>query len=379
MKKIAPLLMASVMLSEILTGCSTQQESELPEEPAPDIQIATISVETQPEQEETAVQSVPVTEAVQYLPSEIIPELPSETTAPVKTMNYQTELFDKAVYAAVLDGLSEFPIDFIATDADRDSALELLVALPISETSSQNIVFENMNSCGIYYYDATGVENDFYVMDPVNGNIYLNENTHADNSDTVISQEYFEWTGSVWQSACMLYGNDCYWNYETVSIGEFEAYAASMQNIYSEDLFNLSFSGTPETAAEAFYQYLARWFQTERPVSADIDGDGTPEYYVSVQNLGKPWYSNSVNLYTDENSLDMGSVMNMHTTCFVFDFVEDGKVRIRSENFDRKYQFRQSGGKLFAYDDTDTIQTVQYSGEDDGFGMHIMSVSMMMG
>ena len=71
--------------------------------------------------------------------------------------------------------------------------------------------------------------------------------------------------------------------------------------------------------------------------------------------------------------------MNMHTTCFVFDLTENAKVRIRSENFDRRYQFRESGGKLFAYDDTNTIQTVQYSNEADGFGVDIMSVSMMMG
>ncbi|MBR1529091.1 MAG: hypothetical protein IJ642_07295 [Oscillospiraceae bacterium] len=375
MKKIFSVLTASVMFSGMLTGCGTRQETESVENTVPDIQIATIQVETQTTQEEEIIPPSAVsTEAVQQ-------QLPAQMTTenPKKTLNYQTELFDKAVFGALLSGLSEYPIDFIASDADRDSSLELLVALPVSETFSQNIVFENINSSGMYYYDATGVTNDFYVMDPANGNIYLNENTRTDDGAAIISQEYFEWTGSSWRSACMLYSNNCYWNYENVTVGEFEAYAASMQKIYLEDLFNLTVSGTPETAAEAFYQYLAKWFKPERPVSADIDGDGTPEYYVSVQNLSKPWYSNVRNLYSQETTLIADSVMNMHTTCFVFDFVEGGKVRIRSENFDRRYRFNQSGGKLFAYDDTNTIQTVQYSNEPDGFGTHIMSVSMMMG
>ncbi|MBR1554095.1 MAG: hypothetical protein IJ644_01740, partial [Oscillospiraceae bacterium] len=69
---------------------------------------------------------------------------------------------------------------------------------------------------------------------------------------------------------------------------------------------------------------------------------------------------------------------NIHTTCFVLDAVSDGRIRIRSENFDRRYRFTQAGGRLFAYDDTNSMQTVQYSAEKDGFGKRFLSISMMM-
>ncbi len=400
MKKIISMLTASALFSVLVTGCGIQQEENIvPETSAPEIHVATIPAETQalttsPPSVETSVpetETVLLTEAAELLPTEIIPEeVPATETVssePKSTLVYQYHDidFDKAVFAALLDGIAgtsgtEY---YFVSDPDRDGASEFLVTLPQSETSSQNFILENMASAGVYYYNATGAENDFYVIDPATGNIYLNENTRSDDGTDIISREYFEWTGGKWQSACMLYKNNCYWNYETVTAEEFLQNAEAMNRIATEDIFNLSLSGTPETVAEAFYQYLAKTFKLERAVAADIDGDGFTEQVLVVQNLSQRWCANIKDLYQEADQapafFDTEPLSNIHTTCFVIDTVGAGRVRVRSENFDRRYRFTQSGGRLFAYDDMNIIQTVQYSAENDGLGKHFLSVAMMMG
>ncbi len=374
MKKIISMLTASAMFSVILTGCGIQPEtgSEEPEI-IPDIQIATIQIETQAE-------TVPETVQPPVQSTETVPHSSDTNTShkPEKASSYATEIFDKAVYSALLSGLTDYPSDFIVTDADDDGMLEFLVAMPISDSSSQNFVFESVGTAsGLYYYDATGIKNDFYVIEPETNKVYLNENTRTEDGAAVISQEYFRWDGRSWKSTCMLYSNNCYWDNQNVTTGEFQSHAAAMQNIYLEDIFNISAAGTPSTAAEAFYQYLlSKGFAPQKPLSADMNGDGALEYYVAVQDIAKPWYSHMKNLYNHDETLE---TLNFYTACFIFDKTENNTMRIRSENFDRRYRFSQSGQKIFAYDDTETIQTVQYSGEPDGFGVHIMSVSMMMG
>ncbi|MBE6876438.1 MAG: hypothetical protein E7496_06905 [Ruminococcus sp.] len=369
------MLTASVMFSVLLTGCGIQQEeNSIPEPTVPDIQIATIPVETK-----SAVSPAPVTAETDAVSAEI-PEIQDETVTtarPEKTLNYNTVIFDKAIFATLLDSITGGTDYYFVSDPDRDGMSELLVSIPQTESSSQNLILESMGSAGIYYYDATGVQNDFFVLDPVTGDVYLNENTVENGY--LVSQEYFQWTGSKWQSACMLYNGSCYWNYQDVTVDEFIANADAMLDITpAEDIFNISFTGTPETAGEAFYQYLAKYFKAEHPVSADIDGDGTTEQVICVQNLSKSWCANVRSLYDEESIFNTEALSNIHTTCFVLDTVSDGRVRIRAENFDRKYSFTQAGGRLFAYDDANSMQTVQYSAEKDGFGKRFLSISMMM-
>ncbi len=399
MKTIISMLTASALFSVLLTGCGIQQEENtISATSAPEIHIDTIPAETQalttvPPVETSApeTETVLLTEAAEILPSEIIPaELPSTeavSSEPKTTLVYQYNdiLFDKAIFAALLDSIggTSGTQYFFVSDPDRDGASEFLVTLPETSVSSRNLIFENMTSAGIYYYNATGAENDFYVIDPVTGNVYLNENTRSDDGIDIISREYFEWTGSKWQSACMLYRNNCYWNYEPVTVEQFLQNADAMNRITAEDIFNLTISGTPESAADAFYQYLSKSFKLERPIAADVDGDGFTEQILFVQNLSQKWCANIKDLYQEADKepayLDTEALSNVHTTCFVLDSVGAGRVRIRSENFDRRYRFTQSGGKLFAYDDMNIIQTVQYSAENDDFGKHFLSVAMMMG
>ncbi|MBR0483842.1 MAG: hypothetical protein IJJ69_03580 [Oscillospiraceae bacterium] len=377
MKTINLMLTASVMFSVVLTGCGIQQEeTSVAESTMPDIQIATIPVETKsaatppPAVAETEAEAVPAENSD-------IPEETSVSSKPEKTLNYNTVLFDKAIFAALLDSITGGTDYYFVSDPDRDGFSELLVSIPQTESSSQNLILEGLGSAGIYYYDATGVQNDFFVLDPVTGDVYLNENT-VENG-LLVSQEYFQWTGSKWQSACMLYNGSCYWNYQEITVDEFLANADAMLGITpAEDIFNITFTGTPESAANAFYQYLAGYFKTEHPVSADIDGDGTTEQIISVQNLSKSWCANVRSLYDENSFFNIESLSNIHTTCFVLDTASDGRVRIRSENFDRRYRFTEAGGKLFAYDDTNSMQTVQYSAEKDGFGKRFLSISMMM-
>ncbi|GEM_PF-2727962 len=381
MKTIISMLTASVMFSLLLTGCGTAAEQNSQEETLPDLQIAAIPIETQKEAApvpDLPSETVLLTEAAETLPEEIIPEmLPTEET-PQEPVSYNTAAFDKAIFGAMLDAVADKTQYYFVSDPDRDGMSEMLITLPDSETSSRNVIMEGLNSAGIYYYAAAGAENDFFVLDPSTGDVYLNENTRSQDGESIISREYFQWTGSQWQSACMLYNGACYWNYEPTSVEQFLANADAMLSITPpEDIFNMTVSGTPEQAADAFYDYLSDWFSLERPVAADIDGDGSPEQVLCVQNLSKRWCADIRNLYQTESFFDAEKLNAIHTTCFVLDAV-NGRTRIRSQNFDRKYRFAQSGGRLFAYDDTNTTQTVQYSKINDGFGKYFLSMTQMM-
>lgn len=370
MKTIISMLTATALSSVLLTGCGLQQtENANIKSGESEFQIATI-------QTEPPVKSAPapVTEPSGTTEAEEIPESNSPETQ--ETIQYNPIAFDKAVFAAVLDAVAGNirTNDYLVSDPDRDGMSELLVILPDTETRSQNLVIENMLSAGIYYYDATGAENDYFVLDPETGDVFLNENTRSGDG-SVISREYFHWTGMQWVSSCLLYGYKCYWNGEETTPEAFYAHADSMLSITPpEDIFNVHVLGTPETAAEAFYQYLSQYFKLDRPVAADIDGNGTTEQVLFVQNLCKSWNANVRNLYGTDSILNTDRISSVHTTCFVLDTDESGYVRVRSENFDRKYKFSQSGGMLFAYDDTNSMQTIQYSTANDGLGKHFMTM-----
>ncbi|MDE5736733.1 MAG: hypothetical protein K2H93_00025, partial [Oscillospiraceae bacterium] len=172
-----------------------------------------------------------------------------------------------------------------------------------------------------------------------------------------------------------LYGNRCYWNNQNVSTGEFLANAEKIIPVEkSEDVLNIYLIGDMQEIANDFYAYLAKYYkQLEKPILADMNSDGSPEQIIVVQNLSKNWVSNMHNLYESDNEFQATGLNSMHTTCFILDNTENC-VRIRSANFDRKLTFEESAGMLFAYDDTNSMQTIQYSEKDAILGEHFMSV-----
>lgn len=395
MKKSIMIMTMAMLGSVLITGCEFQEiDNSNHTEPEPDIQIATIATQA----EHAAPKPAPVVETQPKSEiSETVSEENSESDTENKMIYYSDSDFEKAIFAALLDGLCTDTISecYIMADADNDSYSELMVALPISETASQNIVLESPNSAGIYYYDATGVSNDFFVVDPELNKVLLNENTRADtiketeetqvdeeqeetqntNINNIISREYFEWQGNHWESISILYGNRCYWNNQNVSTGEFLANAEKIIPVEkSEDVLNIYLIGDMQEIANDFYAYLAKYYkQLEKPILADMNSDGSPEQIIVVQNLSKNWVSNMHNLYESDNEFQATGLNSMHTTCFILDNTENC-VRIRSANFDRKLTFEESAGMLFAYDDTNSMQTIQYSEKDAILGEHFMSV-----
>ncbi|MDE6658092.1 MAG: hypothetical protein K2J88_05860 [Oscillospiraceae bacterium] len=399
MKKSIIILTMAMLISITLTGCEFQEIDNPDTESEPEIQIATIATQT----EHAAPKPAPTTETqalsetIQTVPEEVTE---SDTDANSNFICYTDSDFEKAIFVALLDGLcvNTIPDCYIMADSDSDNYSEFMIAMPTSETTSQNIVLESPATAGIYYYDATGVSNDFFVIDSEQNKVLLNENTRSElktempefqnpeteeleqiqeteNNAPIISREYFEWQGNHWETVSILYGNHCYWNNTNVSTGEFLTHAENTPKISpTEDIFNIYLAGDIQKITNAFYEYLAKYYkQLEKPVSADINGDGIPEQFLFVQNLSKNWISNIHNLYESDGELDITGLDAMHTTCFVLDYVEN-YVRIRSENFDRKYIFAESGGMLFAYDDTNSIQTIQYSDRNAVLGEHFMSV-----
>ncbi|MBR4320140.1 MAG: hypothetical protein IKP69_08855 [Oscillospiraceae bacterium] len=377
MKKIIAMLTATVMFSLLLTGCGISLENNSPDETAvPDIQIAAIPIETQ-----SATSPAPVSDTRQQAETQAKNQSQIETTAQteIKIGNYTGEMFEKAIFAALLRGaISDEDIAYYTIcDADKDNANELLAIIPYTEGSSENLVFEHPSSPGFFYYDATGANNDYYAIDPSTEDVYLCENTRSRDGSSIVAREYFHWSGRLWQSTCMLYGGKCYWNYANTTEEDFLAKSNALIRLNAEeDILNLSLPGTPETAAEAFYKYLSKYFAVDRPLSVDIDGNGSKEQVVFVQNLPKSWWGNMRKIYESdsEHTLDINIFKSAHTTCFVFDTGADGNVRVRSENFDRKYRFAQYNDTLVAYDENNDLQTISYAVEDAGFGKHIMSV-----
>lgn len=396
------ILLTAWSVAVLLTGCGFQEIEN--SEPEPEIHIATIpaiqsknpgnpgnSVDSEnpgnltnlenPEDLENPENSGNP-ENLGNLDSEADPgsetdsEIESETEPEINS--YTDYDFEKAIFAALLDGLcceTAMP-SFVMADTDRDHYAEFMISIPISETSSQNVVLESPVSSGVYYYDATGIENDYFVIDPEQNQVFLNENTRSEsNPDSIVSREYFEWAGNQWETISLLYGNHCYWNNQNVSTGEFYDNADKLVRLSgSEDVFNIRLHHAElKEVTNAFYDYLSRYYQPSRPITADINGDGMSEQIISVQNLSKNWVSNVHNLYDTDGVLDITGLNAMHTTCFVLDYVGED-VRIRSENFDRRYTFAQSGGMLFAQDDTNAMQTIQYTDHADGLGEHFMSV-----
>ncbi|MDE5753322.1 MAG: hypothetical protein K2H89_02060 [Oscillospiraceae bacterium] len=378
-KKNRSPLIVLLSISVLLTGCGFQ-EIENPESDS-QIHIATIpqqaehaapkpapTTETKSETEnfsETAIENKERPELETEAESETEPEI-----AP-----YSDYDFEKAVFAALLDGLcsnTDSPT-FVMADVDRDHYAEFMISIPVSETSSQNIVLESAVSAGVYYYDATGIQNDFFVIDPEQNQVFLNENTCSEEGN-IISREYFEWQSNQWETVSLLYGNHCYWNNANVSTDEFYTNAEKLIDVFQpEDVFNIYLSAEMKEVTDAFYQYLSKYYKPSKPITADINGDGMSEQIIFVQNLSKNWIGNVHNLYETDGVLDTTGLSAMHTTCFVLDYVGES-VRIRSENFDRKYQFEESGGMLWAYSDTNATQTIQYTDSLDGLGKHFMSV-----
>ncbi|MDE6088371.1 MAG: hypothetical protein K2G25_08305, partial [Oscillospiraceae bacterium] len=378
-------------ISVLLTGCGFQETENL--ETEPEIHIATIPTQTK-QKESTASEfrkaespknpeNSENPESSEQNPdsnSDSNPEEASETESETEpeVIPYSDYDFEKAIFDALLDGLccnTAMP-SFVMADTDRDHYAEFMISIPVSETSSQNIVLESPASSGVYYYDATGIQNDFFVIDLEQNQVFLNENTRSEeNPDSIISREYFEWAGNQWETVSLLYGNHCYWNNANVSTDEFYTNAEKLVELSgSEDVFNIYLTNAElKEVTNAFYEYLSRYYQPSKPITADINGDGMSEQIIFVQNLSKNWISNVHNLYETDGILDVTGLNAMHTTCFVLDYIGEN-VRIRSENFDRRYTFSQSGGMLFAQDDTNAMQTIQYTDHADGLGEHFMSV-----
>ena len=370
-KKIIIMLMTLTVAAR-LTACGTVIQNP-DAEPEQEIHVATIPAPAEDAEQPTRYS--PVSEAVETAPTETVEDgliiITEETTEPEQ--HYNTLKFDEAVFAAILDTIDS-PVTYFANDLDGDSVAEFLISAPLEEGRSRNIVLEGIPTSGLYYYDATGVDNDFYVINPENGRALLNENTHDEEGNSV-STEYFVWTGNSWELVSQLYGYNCYWNYEPTTQETFLNNAGQMQSVGTpEDIFNIYLNGTPEQNAKDFYDYLSEYFQISAPLTADIDSDGTPEQVLFIQNLTKRWGSNVISIYGQESVFDTEKLNNVHTTCFVLDTANDGRTRLRSENFDRKYTFQVSGTMLFAYDDTNSMQTIQYSRENDGRGIHFMSM-----
>lgn len=373
MKKSMIMLTMAMTVSVILTGCGFQK-IENPETDS-EIHIATIQTQTEHAAPKPAptTETQPQSESVETTPEEMDSNSESDTNPQV--VYYSDSDFEKAIFAALLDGLCTTfaPQCYVMADADNDNQSEFMIAMPVSETSSQNIVLESPASAGIYYYDATGVYNDFFVIDPEQNKVLLNENTRSED-DYIISREYFEWQGNHWETVSLLYDSHCYWNNANVSTDEFIANAENLLQINQpEDILNICLTGDIEEITDAFYQYLSKYYKLEKPVIADINNDGHTERVLVVQNLSKNWVANIHNLYESDGILDTSKLEAMHTTCFVLDSLGHS-VRIRSENFDRKYTFAESGGMLFAYDDTNSMQTIQYSDSNDILGQHFMSM-----
>ncbi|MDE5769461.1 MAG: hypothetical protein K2H82_08760 [Oscillospiraceae bacterium] len=390
-KQSRSMLFIAWSVSVLLTGCGFQEIENL--ETEPEIHIATIPVQT--EQKENTAPESGKAESLENREnsenSENSEQNPDSDSDPNPEEAFETESetepevipysdydFEKAIFAALLDGLccnTAMP-SFVMADTDRDHYAEFMISIPISETSSQNVVLESPASSGVYYYDATGIRNDFFVIDPEQNQVFLNENTRSEeNPDSIISREYFKWAGNQWETVSLLYGNHCYWNNANVSTDEFYANAEKLVELSgSEDVFNIYLTNAElKEVTNAFYEYLSRYYQPSKPIAADINGDGMSEQIISVQNLSKNWVSNLHNLYETDGVLDVTGLNAMHTTCFVLDYIGEN-VRIRSENFDRRYTFSQSSGMLFAQDDTNAMQTIQYTNHADGLGEHFMSV-----
>ncbi len=363
-------ILAITAVSFLLSGCGTAVDQE------PELHIATIPA--QPDAPVSSV-SVPPTEETQpevsaeHKPPESTTEMISATDT-TDTASYEAAMFDRAVFAAVMDPLTDVPGMYLLNDIDGDGMTEFLLAVPVSDTQSWNIILESPGSAGVYYYQATGLINDYFVIDPEDGQGRINENNHSDTGE-IISSEYFRWTGTALELTSQLYGGSCYWNYQGTSSSDFLAKAAAMQSVQNEEIFNLVFSGTPEQIANSFHEYLSGYFkQVKPPVAADIDGNGSIEQVIVIQNLTKRWASNIISLYDQDETMNTDPLANVHTTCFVLDDIGNGMTRLRPANFDRKYTFAAAGGRLFAYDDTNTMQTIEYSTENAAPGKQFMSI-----
>ncbi len=371
MKCISSILTVSVLFSLLWTGCSIQPYQNAETETELPIEIATLPVETKSFADNSSVEQ-PVQEA----------ETSAETAAaPEKqTPFYSTSIFDKAIFAALLKGAADgiYTNSFYVGDVDHDGGVEMVASIPYTEKTSANLIFDNYDSAGLYYYGATGIENDFFVLDPTAQKVYLNENTRSADGEAIISREYFEWQGKRWNSACMLYGSRCYWNYADTSEADFMSKVSALQSVQpAEDIFNLKINGKIDEITTQFYQYLTKYFHPETPLSVDLDGDNLADYVIPIQNLAGSWCSNLRNLYDTEGYFNEQGIRNVHTTCFILDTTSDGLVRIRSENFDRKYTFREIKMKLFAYDENEVMQTFQYSSEDSCVDKQFMSMVKM--
>lgn len=368
MKIISVMLTAPVLISMLLTGCGFQQEGYQAETEMPPVGIATIPVETKPV----------VTES---------PDIVQNTELSTENLNqeesasvYSRTVFDKAMFAALLKAAADdcYTDSFYVGDVDKDGYSELVATLPYSESTSANLLFDDFNSAGLYYYGATGAANDYFVINPETGDVYLNENTRSEDSKSVVSREYFKWKDKKWDSACMLYGGRCYWDYENTSSSSFSKKASALKQIKpAEDIFNIFVTGTTQVAADELYKYLSKYFALEHPFSVDIDSDGKKEQVLFIQNMNKAWCTEIKNLYTTDGYFNPSTFQNMHTTCFVLDEAGENMVRIRSENFDRKYRFVELNDRLFAYDENDELQTFQYSDANSGVNTHFMSMVKM--
>ena len=370
------MLTATVMFSVLLTGCGISLENPSAEETTiPDIEIAAIPIETQ-----SATSPAPVLATEQQVET----QAQTETTVQedVEYNGYSSSIFEKAVFAALLrSAVSDEDIAYYSIcDADKDGANEMLAIIPYTDGSSENLVFEHPSSPGFFYYDATGANNDYYAVDPETEEVYLCENTRSRDGSSIVAREYFHWSGRLWQSTCMLYGGKCYWNYQNTTEEDFMAKSNALVRLnLDEDIFNIVVSGSPDGVAEAFYQYLSKYFAVDHPLAVDIDGNGSIEQVIFIQNLPKGWWGNMRKIYegTSEHTMDINIFRSAHTTCFVFDTDINGRVRIRSESFDRKYRFAQFNNSLVAYDENNALQTISYATENAGFGTHIMSVIKM--
>jgi len=298
--------------------------------------------------------------------------------------NYEEniQVFDKAIFGAVTNALA-LAGPPVVTDADGDGKLELTLSTIISDSEWRTsvIMVENVVSPGMYGYTSTGAAQYIgYDVDDEKGIVLFNNN-YGSVGHTWIS--YSCWTGSSWETVSEylreFVGTEveptvtkCYWNHETVTENEFHALSDKLNHERDDlpQLLNAYIDGDLANASEQFYAYLKTCSDVQSPIAVDIDKNGTAEQVIVVNNLTAMWRENTV-FFNESGTEDFTGFDNVKSTVFVLD-EHNGRVRIRSENFDREISLSVVDGSIVVNNDTNL--SLEYSAEEDTLETNLLKI-----
>lgn len=301
--------------------------------------------------------------------------------------NIQT--FDKAIFGAVTDALALVGIleSCIVTDADSDGKLELTVSanitdssLDISALNKTEIMFENIVAPGVYAFSSTGrAQNIDCFVDNEKETVLFMDSYMAGNFMWI---SHSCWTGSTWEImseyVCESSISEehrvttCYWNHETVTEEEFFSLQDELDGERNDlpQILNTYIDGDVADVSGEFYSHLKTHLDVQSPLAVDIDKNGTVEQVIAVNNLTSLWRENTV-FFNESGEQDFTGFDNVKSTIFVLDEY-DGRVRIRSENFDREISLSVVDGSIVVNNDTNL--SLEYSAEEDTLETNFLKI-----